>query len=220
MNRLEKRKRAKNVQRRKKRESEREERDTMERTFVMIKPDGVKRALVGQIIARFERAGLKLVGLKMVHPTKEMVEKHYPSTENWFTTVGEKTLGAYQELGMNPEEHLGTSSALEIGKIVKGWLVEFISSGPVVCMVWEGNHAILNVRRLVGNTLPIKAAPGTIRGDFTCDSPDLANVKHRPIRNIVHASGDAGEAQHEISLWFTDTELYDYQRVDEEIIYG
>ncbi|MBU7009968.1 MAG: nucleoside-diphosphate kinase [Theionarchaea archaeon] len=192
----------------------------MEKTFVMIKPDGVKRGLIGQVIARFERAGLKLIGLKMVHPTKEMVEKHYPSTEKWFTTVGEKTLSSYKEMGLDPKEHLGTDSALEIGKIVKGWLLDFISSSPVVCMVWEGNHAIQNVRRLVGNTLPIKANPGTIRGDFTCDSPDLANKKHRPIRNIVHASGDSEEAGHEISLWFTQKEIHDYQRVDAEIMLG
>lgn len=192
----------------------------MERTFVMVKPDGVKRGLTGQIIARFERAGLKLVALKMVHPTREMVEKHYPSTEKWFTTVGEKTLSSYRELGMDPQEHLGTDQALEIGKIVKGWLKEFISSSSVVCMVWEGNHAIRNVRRLVGNTLPIKANPGTIRGDFTGDSPDLANMKHRPIRNLVHASGDPEEARHEIRLWFTEKEIHDYERVDADIIYG
>jgi nucleoside-diphosphate kinase len=192
----------------------------MEKTFVMIKPDGVQRGLTGQVIARFERAGLKLVGLKMVHPTKKQVETHYPSTDRWFTIVGEKTLTSYRELGRDPKKDLGTDQALEIGKIVKGWLVEFISSSPVVCMVWEGNHAIQNVRRLVGNTLPIKANPGTIRGDFTCDSPDLANVKKRPIRNIVHASGDSEEARHEISLWFTPEEIHQYERVDAEIIYG
>jgi nucleoside-diphosphate kinase len=192
----------------------------MEQTFVMVKPDGVKRGLVGQILSRFERCGLKLVGLKMIHPTKTRVEKHYPSTEKWFTIVGEKTLNSYAELGLDPKEHLGTDSAVEIGKTVKKWLVDFISSGPVVCMVWEGNHAIQNVRRIVGNTLPIKAQPGTIRGDFTIDSPDLANIKHRPIRNIVHASGDPEEAAHEISLWFTNEELHIYQRVDAEIMFG
>jgi nucleoside-diphosphate kinase len=192
----------------------------MERTFVMVKPDGVKRGLVGQIIARFERCGLKLIGLKMTHPTKKLVEAHYPSTDKWFTIVGEKTLTSYEELGLDPREHLGTDSALEIGKTVKKWLVDFISSGPVVCMVWEGNHAIENVRRIVGNTLPMKAQPGTIRGDFTIDSPDLANIKHRPIRNIVHASGDPEEAAHEVSLWFSEGELFDYLRVDAEIMFG
>lgn len=190
-----------------------------ERTFVMIKPDGVKRGLVGEIIARFERAGLTLVALKMVHPTKKMVENHYPSTEKWFQTVGEKTLSSYREFGLDPIEHLQTDQAREIGKIVKGWLIDFISSSAVVCMVWEGNHAIQNVRRLVGNTLPIKANPGTIRGDFTCDSPDLANERHRPIRNLVHASGDPEEARHEISLWFTEEEILDYERADTEIMY-
>lgn len=192
----------------------------MERTFVMVKPDGVQRGLVGEIIARYERAGLTLVGLKMVHPTKEMVEKHYPSTEEWFKTAGEKTLNSYREFGLDPREHLGTDSAVEIGKIVKKWLIQFISSSPVVCMVWEGNHAIENVRRIVGNTLPIKALPGTIRGDFSCDSPDLANAKHRPVRNLVHASGDPEEARHEIMLWFKEEELYHYERVDSEIMFG
>ena len=192
----------------------------MEQTFVMVKPDGVQRGLIGDIIARFERAGLKLVALKMVHPTKEMVENHYPSTEKWFTIVGKKTLTSYKEMGFNPADHLGTDNAEEIGKIVKGWLIDFISSSPVVCMVWEGNHAIQNVRRLVGNTLPIKANPGTIRGDFTIDSPDLANTKRRPIRNIVHASGDTEEARHEIGLWFSKKEIHTYTRADEKICFG
>jgi nucleoside-diphosphate kinase len=192
----------------------------MERTFCMIKPDGVQRGLVGEIISRFERAGLKLVGLKMVHPTRESVKSHYPSTDSWFTIVGEKTLNSYAEFGLDPMKDLGTTSALEIGKVVKGWLMDFISSGPVILMVWEGNHAIQNVRRLVGNTLPIYANPGTIRGDFACDSPDLANEKLRPIRNLIHASGDSEEAQHEISLWFRKEELHTYQRADESIMIG
>ncbi|MGC1119869.1 MAG: nucleoside-diphosphate kinase [Candidatus Methanofastidiosia archaeon] len=192
----------------------------MERTFCMIKPDGVQRGLVGEIISRFERAGLKLVGLKMIHPTREMVKSHYPSTDSWFTIVGEKTLNSYAEFGLDPMKHLGTASALEIGKIVKGWLIDFISSCPVICMVWEGNHAIQNVRRLVGNTLPIHANPGTIRGDFACDSPDLANEKCRPIRNLIHASGDPEEARHEITLWFKEEELHTYQRADESIMVG
>jgi nucleoside-diphosphate kinase len=195
-------------------------RDIMEQTFVMVKPDGVQRGLIGDIITRFERAGLKLVALKMVHPTKEMVKDHYPSTEKWFTIVGEKTLTSYKEMGLTPADHLGTDNAGEIGRIVKEWLIDFISSSPVVCMVWEGNHAIQNVRRLVGNTLPIKANPGTIRGDFTIDSPDLANTKRRPIRNIVHASGDAEEARHEINLWFSKKEIHTYTRVDETIMFG
>jgi nucleoside-diphosphate kinase len=186
----------------------------------MIKPDGVQRGLVGEIISRFERAGLKLVGLKMVHPTRESVKSHYPSTDSWFTIVGEKTLNSYAEFGLDPMKDLGTTSALEIGKVVKGWLMDFISSGPVILMVWEGNHAIQNVRRLVGNTLPIYANPGTIRGDFACDSPDLANEKLRPIRNLIHASGDSEEAQHEISLWFRKEELHTYQRADESIMIG
>lgn len=180
----------------------------MEKTFVMIKPDGVKRGLVGQVIARFERAGLTLLALKMVTPSREMVEAHYPSTDTWLITSGEKTLKFYKMIGIDIKEHLGTKSALEIGRIVKDRIVDFVSSGPAVCMVWEGTQAIQNARKLVGSTFSIEAHPGTIRGDVTCDSPDLSNVRHRSTRNVVHASKDGEEARHEIMLWFSDEELH------------
>jgi nucleoside-diphosphate kinase len=192
----------------------------VERTFVMCKPDCVQRGLVGESIRRFEQAGLKIIALKMVKPSKELVQKHYPSTEEWYRTVGQKTLKSYKEYGLDAKKDLGTDVDLEIGKIVKGWLVDFISSAPVVAMVIEGNHAIDNVRRLVGNTLPILAAAGTIRGDFSIDSPDLANVKQRPVRNIIHASGSREEADNEVSLWFRKEEMHSYKRADEEVMFG
>jgi nucleoside-diphosphate kinase len=186
----------------------------------MLKPDSVKRGLIGDSVSRFERAGLKVIALKMVHPSKELVRKHYPSTDDWFRTVGQKTLKSYKEYGLDAKKDLGTDNDLEIGKIVKGWLVDFISSSPVVAMVIEGNHAIDNVRRIVGNTLPILAAPGTIRGDFSVDSPDLANVKLRPVRNLIHASGSKEEAENEVGLWFRKEEMYAYKRADEEVMFG
>ncbi len=192
----------------------------MERTFVMIKPDGMQRGLVGDIIGRFERCGLKIVAMKLTKASKDRVRNHYPSSEKWFKIVGQKTLKSYEEYGLDPKKDLGTDNDLEIGKIVKDWLVEFISSGPVVCMILEGNHAIDNVRRIVGNTLPIFAKPGTIRGDFSIDSADFANVKRRPIRNIVHASGDKEEAKHEVNLWFKEAEIYEYKRAEEDIMFG
>jgi nucleoside-diphosphate kinase len=193
---------------------------TDEQTFVMIKPDGVLRSLVGLVISRFEAAGLKVVGLKMVHPTREIVEKHYPSTEEWFRTVGQKTLKSYAEYRLDPMKDIGTTSDLEIGKIVKHWLVGYISSSAVVVMVIEGNHAIDAVRKIVGHTLPLFASPGTIRGDYSVDSPDLANVKKRPVRNIIHASGSKEEAEHEIKLWFSEKEIFNYKRADEEAMFG
>jgi nucleoside-diphosphate kinase len=146
----------------------------------------------------------------MVSATKDIVKLHYPNTDEWFTSVGNKTLKSYREYGLNPLKDLGTDNPLEIGKIVKNWLLEYITSSPVVCMVIEGNRAIENVRRIVGNTIPTLANPGSIRGDFSTDSPDLANKQKRPIRNLVHASGDTKEAEHEIKLWFKENELHEY----------
>lgn len=180
----------------------------MEKTFLMIKPDGVNRGLVGDVITRCERAGFRLVALKMVHPSREMVEKHYPSSDVWLIASGEKTLIFYRERKLNIKKHLGTDSAVEIGRIVKERIIDFISSGPVVVMVWEGVHTVEKVRQLVGSTFSIEAGSGTIRGDFACDSPDLSNVRHRSTRNVVHASGDCEEADNEIKLWFSEDEIY------------
>ena len=192
----------------------------LERTFVMLKPDSVARGLIGKSMSRFERVGLKVIALKMVHPSKELIDKHYPSTDEWYRTVGQKTLKLYKEYGLDAQKDLKTDSDIEIGKIVKKWLIDFITSSPVVAMVLEGNHAIDNVRKIVGDTLPIHAAPGTIRGDFSIDSPDLANMGLRSVRNLIHASGSKSEAEHEINLWFSKNELYTYKRSEEKMMFG
>jgi nucleoside-diphosphate kinase len=190
-----------------------------ERTVVVIKPDGVKRGLIGQIIARFEKAGLKIVALKLVQPTKEHYELHYPSTKEWFRKVGEKTLGTYKKYGLNPKKELGTTDKVKIGQLVKKWTVDFMATGPVVAMIVQGPHAIDNVRMIVGPTLPVFAPPGTIRGDFSGDSPALANSAKRPVKNLIHASGDAKDAEKEIKLWFAPEEIHEYKRVEEEIMF-
>jgi nucleoside-diphosphate kinase len=174
----------------------------MERTLVLIKPEGVKRKMVGRILQRFEDATLTIDEMKLMVASKELVEKHYPNDKAWTTLVGEKTLGTYKQYGVNAKKELGTEDAYEIGKKVKGWLVDYISSGPIVAMVISGNHAVDNVRKLVGSTIPLNAAPGTIRGDFSVDSPDLANGEKRPVQNLIHASGTVDEAEKEITLWF------------------
>jgi nucleoside-diphosphate kinase len=174
----------------------------IERTFVMLKPDAVKRGLIGEIISVFEKAGLKVIALKMVRPSKELATRHYPETTEWLSTVGEKTLEGYAAIGLNVKEALGTDDKIAIGKMVKGWLVEFLTSGDVVAMVLEGNAAVLNVRRICGKTVPLFADPGSIRGRYSLDSPDLANAERRPVYNLVHASGEPEEAQSEIQLWF------------------
>ena len=144
----------------------------MEKTFVMIKPDGVKRGLIGEIITVLERAGLRALQMEMMRPSRELVQRHYPDSREWYTSIGDKTKEGYALLGKDSQEEFATDSSIEIGKIVKVWLVDFISSGDVLAMVWEGNAAVKNVRRLCGNTLPILADPGSIRGRFSIDSPD------------------------------------------------
>jgi len=191
----------------------------MERTFVMLKPDCVQRGLVGECVSRLERAGLKLVAAKMVRVQKGFVEKFYPSSEAWLRTVGQKTLDNYRHYGIDPAKAVGTADALKIGKAVKKWLVDFVSSGPVVAMVWEGNHAVDAVRKTIGHTLPLSAAPGTIRGDYSLDSSDLANARKRSIRNLIHASGTVGEAATEIKIWFSEKEIQSYKRADEAAMF-
>ncbi|HKB88501.1 MAG TPA: nucleoside-diphosphate kinase [Patescibacteria group bacterium] len=194
---------------------------TVERTIVLVKPDGVKRGLIGEITSRFEKRGLKVVGMKMVWVDEAMVRKHYPTTrKEWVSGIGEKTLKAYEDYGTDPKEHLGTMDPYEIGLLVCKWLVEYLTSGPVVAIVLEGPHAIIAVRKIAGYTYPDTAIPGTIRGDFSVDSPDLANMTKRSGMNLVHASGNAEEAKFEIELWFKKSELMDYKRSDEAIMFG
>jgi len=192
----------------------------MERTFVLLKPDAVQRGLIGEIISRFERTGLKIVALKMIRPTKEQAMNFYPSDEEWLTSVANKSLTVYKQLGIDPKKDFGTTDTIEIGKIIKEWLAEFIASGPCVAMVIEGNRAIEVVRKIVGATRPYEAQPGTIRGDYSTDSPELANILKRPLRNLVHASDSKEVAEKEIKFWFKDDEIIKYKRADENIIYG
>lgn len=191
-----------------------------EQSLVLIKPDGVKRGLAGDIISRFEKMGLKIVGMKMIWVDKDFAGKHYPeSRTELLEGIGKKTLDSYEKYGKDAGEEFGTKDPVEIGKIVNSWNMEFLSSGPVVAMVIEGPHAIENVRAIVGATIPAFAVPGTIRGDFSLDSPALANVIKRAIRNLVHASGNAEEAKYEIQLWFRENEIYKYRRVEEGVMF-
>jgi nucleoside-diphosphate kinase len=180
----------------------------MEKTLVLLKPDAVQRGLVGEIINRFEKAGLKMLAAKMVTPSPDLANRHYPTDRREFIEgMGHKSLETYREAGMNPKAELGTEDAHEIGLKIQGWMVNFITSGPVMAIVLEGQGAIKRVRELAGHTVPAKAEPGTIRGDYSDDTPTLANKEQRPIMNLVHASGDKAEADLEINLWFTPDEL-------------
>ena len=178
----------------------------MEKTLVLIKPDALKRGLVGEIISRFERVGLRLEEAKIVNATTEIVEKHYPDDNNWIRSVGKKTVDAYKKYNLNIAEDLGTDDTLEVGKLVRKWLIQHLTSGPVVALILSGNHAIEVVRKIIGNTIPLFAELGTIRGDFSMDVPDLSIKEKRALQNLVHASSSVEEAKREIFLWFKKVE--------------
>ncbi len=148
----------------------------MERTFVMVKPDGVQRGLIGEVISRIERKGLKIVAMKMMRVSQEMAKEHYAE---------------------HREKPFFSS------------LVDYITSGPVVAMVVEGRNAVSVVRKLVGKTDPIEADPGTIRGDLALDIG----------RNVVHASDSQQSAEREIGIFFSDDEITDYRKFDEDWVY-
>lgn len=159
-----------------------------ERTLVLLKPDAVQRNLVGEIVGRFEKAGLKIVAMKLVLPTKEQAYTHYKINPNLPQTI---------------LDHLA----------------KFLSASPVVTMVLEGNKAIPVVRKLVGSTEPLQSVPGTIRGDYTLDSYDLADKDGRAVRNLVHASSSLDDAEKETKVWFKNEELVNYRNMREKMLY-
>lgn len=191
-----------------------------QQTFAMIKPDGVMRGLVGEIILRIEKAGLKVVAMKMITPTKEQIVAHYPmSDQAWVDRLGDKGLSTFKELELDPKEHLGSDDRSVVGRSVADSLVGYMTSGPVLAMVIEGAQAIEMVRKLAGHTLPAKAAIGTIRGDFSVDTPAIANVQGRALHNLFHASENPEEAANEVKLWFGKDEIHSYKRVAEDLMF-
>lgn len=183
-----------------------------EKTFILVKPDGVRKGLIGEIIQRFEQRDLKVVALEMFQATRTEMDKHYPKDEKWIRRLGEKTTATYQKYGYDVKKDFGTDDLLKIGKAVRGWLVDFMISAPMVRMVVQGVHAVDMVRKIVGPTMPYLAEMGTIRGDYSADSPLLANLEKRPVLNLIHASETPEEAKHEIHHWFGKKTIYKYKR--------
>jgi nucleoside-diphosphate kinase len=186
-----------------------------EKTLVLIKPDGIQRTLIGEIIKRYERLGLKLVALKMLVPSPEFVEKHYTLDPMWRMKNGEKTIKAYRDKGEKPL----TEDPMEMSGITLERLKKYISSGPVVAMVWEGANSVLIVRKITGGTEPLTSDVGTIRGDFVLDSYKISDFGGRSVRNLIHASGSVDEAEKEIKHWFKPEEILKYRLVQEQILY-
>jgi nucleoside-diphosphate kinase len=188
----------------------------MEQTVVLVKPDGVKRGLIGEILRRVERMGLKVVALKMTWPEEELFHQHYGTTkESTLLRLGGKTIAAYEKYGKDTKKDFGTNDPKELGKMVVGWLMDYVNSGPVVAVLVEGRHAVDNMIALAGATMPVASPPGTIRGDFSTDSAAYANIEKRGVTNLIHISGSIEEANFEKTIWFTPEEIQDYKRAEE-----
>ncbi len=190
-----------------------------EQTLVLVKPDGVMRGLSGEVISRIEQRGLKIVAMKMVQVDRSHLERHFPTDPAWVKNLGNKGLKTFAEYKLDPKQHMGSDDPAEIGAKVKESLFDYMTSGPIVAMVVEGIHAINMVRKIAGATLPVFADIGSVRGDYSVDSPAVANVEGRAIKNIMHASETPEEAANEIKLWFDSDELHAYKRAGEEVQY-
>ena len=188
---------------------------TKERTLVLIKPDGVQRSLIGQIVQRYEQTGLKLVGLKFFIPSPELVKKHYLVVDTWLESVGQKAKEAYLKKGLKPP----FEDPKKCGQQVLKRLEKYLSSGPIVAMIWQGNEAVGIIRKITGGTEPLISDVGTIRGDLTIDSYQLADTGDRVVRNLIHASASPEEAEKEIKVWFKENEVLKYRLISEAILY-
>lgn len=185
-----------------------------ERTFVILKPDAVQRGLMGEIIKRFESVGLKMIALKMVMATEDQCWEHYNKDEAWFLKKGANIIKNREDLGMPIEKE-----ALEYGKDIIRALAKFMTAGPIVPMIFEGNQAMGIVKKIVGGTEPLTSEVGTIRGDYTLDSYELSSYDDRAVRNLIHCSDMTEEAEREIKIWFDESEIIAYRLVAEGILY-
>lgn len=182
----------------------------MDHTVVLIKPDGVRRGIIGEILTRFEKVGLKLLAAKLIWVDATHVGKHYRDDDTYNTFVGTKMLENYAKHGLDVKEYIGTLEPLEMGRKMREWNMELLSSGPVFAMLLEGHGAVPLVRKMIGSLFPADSMPGTIRGDYSLDSVFAANQLKRPTLNIVHASGSKEEADNERQLWFKEKEILTY----------
>jgi len=185
-----------------------------QKTVIFIKPESIQRHLIGEFISKFERRGLKLIACKMVAPTKEEIGKHYPNDEKWLTDTGTKTLNSYLKKGYDPKK-----TPVELATIVRQRLIEHFADRPLILMVWEGPHAIELGRKTAGATNPLVADIGSIRGDYSMESYELADDIERAAHTLVHASDSAESAEKEMKLWFKPGEILDYDLVTESVFY-
>lgn len=185
-----------------------------ERTFVILKPDTVQRSLIGEVIKRFERTGLKCTAMKMFMADEARLLQHYNKDDAWFLKKGTRIVEDLTAQGRPVEKE-----AIEYGKDIIRTIVHYMEAAPVVAMVWEGNASVAVITKLVGTTEPTTSDVGTIRGDFTVDSYSHSSYENRSVRNLIHCSESPEEAEREIALWFTEDEIMKYTTAQERIMY-
>jgi len=185
-----------------------------ERTFVILKPDTVQRSLIGEVIKRFEKTGLKCTAMKMFVPQEEHLIQHYNKTDEWFLKKGTNVINDLIAQGLPIDKE-----PIEYGKDIIRTIVKYMTAAPVVAMVWEGNQAVAVVTKIVGTTEPATSDVGTLRGDYTIDSYGHASFETRAVRNLVHCSDAVSEAEREIAIWFKENEIMQYNTAQERIMY-
>jgi nucleoside-diphosphate kinase len=185
-----------------------------ERTFVILKPDTVQRSLIGEVIKRFERTGLKCTAMKMFTADEARLLAHYNKDDAWFLKKGQRTVEDMIAQGREV-----TKEPIEYGKDIIRTIVNYMVAAPVVAMVWEGNESVAVITKLVGTTEPKTSDVGTIRGDYTVDSYSHSSYENRSVRNLIHCSESPEEAEREIALWFKEEEVMQYTTAQERIMY-
>ena len=183
----------------------------IEQTLVLFKPDAVQRGIVGEILSRFEKVGMKIVGLKMLDAKEEQLAKHYFKDDKWLTEKGKKLI----EKDCFPKDY----DPKKAGQSIVDSLMKDMKVSPIIAMVLEGHNAVKTVKRLTGPTDIDSANPGTIRGDFSHDTFELANKSNRPNLTIIHATDDPKESEKEISIWFNPSEIHSYEKPEEKVHY-
>ncbi|MBY0538698.1 nucleoside-diphosphate kinase [Patescibacteria group bacterium] len=185
-----------------------------ERTFVILKPDTVQRSLIGEVIKRFERTGLKCTAMKMFTADEARLLQHYNKDDEWFLKKGTRIVE-----DMKAQGRAVTKEPIEYGKDIIRTIVNYMVAAPVVAMVWEGNESVAVITKLVGTTEPKTSDVGTIRGDYTVDSYGHSSYENRSVRNLIHCSESPEEAEREIALWFKEEEIMQYTTAQERIMY-
>ncbi|MDH4358337.1 MAG: nucleoside-diphosphate kinase [Candidatus Berkelbacteria bacterium] len=189
--------------------------DNTEKTLIAVKPESIQRQIVGELICKFEKRGLKMVACKMVAPTEKEVSRHYPDDQEWYVSSGTKTWENYKSKGIDPG-----MTPVELAKRTRKRLLDHLTDRPLLLMVWEGPHAVALGRKTAGSTNPLVADIGSIRGDYSTESYEIADDLERAIHTLVHASGSIEEAEEEIAIWFKPDEVLDYDLITEDVFYS